>query len=266
MYLGLKEKNVLITGSSRGIGRAIAIAFAHEGANVVICARGKEQLDELKEILLNMNVKVLPLIADLTKTEDIKMVAYKSIEQFGRIDVLVNNVGGADLYRKFEDIDEEEWLDTFNLNFFSAVKMTKEIIPSMKKQRWGRIINIASESGIQPDPFMPDYNAAKAALINFTKSLSKAYGFYNILINAVSPAMTNTELMEEILSKEAKAKNTTVENIMTDFLTHVRPNIVLKRPAMPEEIAYVVVFLASEKASFITGANIRVDGGSISSI
>jgi len=136
----------------------------------------------------------------------------------------------------------------------------------MKQNNWGRIINIASESGIQPDPFMPDYNAAKAALINFTKSLSKAYGFYNILINAVSPAMTNTELMEEILSKEAKAKNTTVENIMTDFLTHVRPNIVLKRPAMPEEIAYVVVFLASEKASFITGANIRVDGGSISSI
>lgn len=266
MHLGLKNKNVLITGSSRGIGRAIAIAFAHEGANIVICARGKEKLDELKEILNDMNITVLPVIADLTKVEDIKKVAYEALEQFQHIDILVNNVGGTELYRKFENISEEDWIDTFNLNFFSAVRMTKEIIPSMKKMKWGRIINIASESGMQPDPFMPDYNAAKAALINFTKSLSKAYGHYNILINSVSPALTNTELIEDSFLKEAEMKKTTVDKIMTEFLTHVRPNIALKRPAMPEEIASVVVFLASTKASFITGTNIRVDGGSISSI
>jgi NAD(P)-dependent dehydrogenase (short-subunit alcohol dehydrogenase family) len=266
MNLGIKGKNVLITGSSRGIGRAIAIAFAHEGANIVICARGKEKLKELEETLVDTNIEVLPVIADLTKEEEIKKVVNKSIERFNHIDVLVNNVGGTELYRKFEDISSQDWINSFNLNFFSAVLMTKEIIPSMKKQKWGRIINIASESGVQPDPFMPDYNAAKAALINFTKSLSKAYGHYNILINSVSPAMTNTELIEDIFTKEAEAKKVTVDKVMTEFLTHVRPNIVLKRPAMPEEIAAVVVFLASEKASFITGTNIRVDGGSISSI
>jgi NAD(P)-dependent dehydrogenase (short-subunit alcohol dehydrogenase family) len=266
MHLGLKDKNVLITGSSRGIGRAIAIAFAHEGANVAICARGKERLTELENIINNMNSKVLAVVADLTKIEDIKKVAIMALEHFGHIDILVNNVGGTELYRKFEELNDEDWLEAFNLNFFSAVRMTREIIPSMKKQRWGRIINIASESGIQPDPFMPDYNAAKAALINFTKSLSKAYGHYNILINSVSPAITNTELIEDIFQKEAEIKKTTVDKIMTDFLTHVRPNIALGRPAMPEEIAAVVVFLASEKATFITGSNIRVDGGSISSI
>jgi NAD(P)-dependent dehydrogenase (short-subunit alcohol dehydrogenase family) len=267
MDLGLKGKNVLITGASRGIGRAISIAFAHEKANLIICARNKDRLDKLKVALEDIeDIDVLAITADLTRLEDINMLAKESIKKFNNIDVLINNVGGAELYRKFEEISDNEWQETFNLNFFSAVRLTKLVIPAMKKNRWGRIVNIASESGVQPDPFMPDYNASKAALINFTKSLSKAYGHYNILINSVSPALTNTELVEEIFEKEAKIKKTTTDKIVTEFLMNVRPNIVLNRPAMPEEIASVVLFLASEKASFITGANIRVDGGSVSSV
>lgn len=153
-----------------------------------------------------------------------------------------------------------------NLNLFSAVRITRMVLPFMQKQHWGRILNIASESGIQPDPNMPHYNASKAALINLPKSLSKAYAKDGILVNSVSPAFIKTPLVEQMLADQAKARHITEQAAEEEFLRVNRPHIELRRAGTPEEVAAAVVFLASEAASFITGANLRVDGGSVASI
>jgi 3-oxoacyl-[acyl-carrier protein] reductase len=153
-----------------------------------------------------------------------------------------------------------------DLNVMSAVRMTRAALPYMRRQKFGRIVNIASESGIQPDPLMPHYNSAKAAVLNLTKSLSKAYGRENILINAVSPATIRTKLVEGLLEKEARKRGINVEEAVAVFMKEFRPGIVLERPGLPEEVAAAVVFLVSGRASFITGANLRVDGGSVQSI
>ena len=146
------------------------------------------------------------------------------------------------------------------------MRVTRAALPYMRKQKWGRIINISSESGTQPDAFMPHYNASKAAMNCLTKSLSKAYGKDGILVNTVSPAFVRTALAEDFFSKQAAAKGITLEEALDQFRTEFRPNIVLGRAGLSEEVAAATIFLASEAASFITGSNYRVDGGSVASV
>jgi NAD(P)-dependent dehydrogenase (short-subunit alcohol dehydrogenase family) len=188
------------------------------------------------------------------------------IAHFGTVHVLVNNAGGIGSLSTFEELSDDDWANLFNLNLFSAVRITRAVIPFMRKQHWGRILNIASESGIQPDPNMPHYNASKAALINLSKSLSKAYAKDGILVNSVSPAFIKTPLAEQMLADQAKIRRITVEQAEEEFLRQNRPHIELGRAGTPEEVAAAVVFLASESASFINGANLRVDGGSVASV
>jgi len=152
------------------------------------------------------------------------------------------------------------------LNLFSLVWITRALIPFMKKQKWGRIINVASESGIQPDPEMAHYNAAKAAVINLTKSLSKAYASEGILVNTVSPAFIRSPLVEGMLNDMARKRGVSAEEAERRFLAEHRPHIVLKRAGDPEETVSMVLLLASEAASFMTGANYRVDGGSVAAV
>jgi NAD(P)-dependent dehydrogenase (short-subunit alcohol dehydrogenase family) len=178
--------------------------------------------------------------------------------------VLVNNVGGADKLAPFEEISDEDWINAFQLNVLSTVRVIRATVPSMQHQHWGRIINISSESATQPYPVMPHYTAAKAAITNLTKSLSKAYARDGILVNTVSPALTWTPLVEQIFTAQAKAQGITLQEFQQAFVSENR--IELGRPGMPEEVASAVVYLASEAASFITGTNLRVDGGTIASI
>lgn len=266
MNLDLEGKVVLVSGASRGIGRAIAQAFAAERCRLVLCARGREALDAVASSLAQGGTEVLAVPADLTKAAEAERVAQAALERFGALHVLVNNVGGVGRFAAFHEISDEQWLEILHLNLMSAVRMTRVVLPAMQSQRYGRIVNIASESGIQPDPFMPHYNAAKAAIINLTKSLSKAYARDGILVNAVSPAMTRTEIVEGMLREQAQARGVSAEEATAAFLEELRPNIVLGRPADPVEVAAVVVFLASAAASFVTGANYRVDGGSVASL
>lgn len=266
MNLDLEGKVVLVSGASRGIGRAIAQAFAAERCRLVLCARGREALDAVASSLAQGGTEVLAVPADLTKAAEAERVAQAALERFGTVHVLVNNVGGVGRFAAFHEISDEQWLEILHLNLMSAVRMTRLVLPAMQRQHYGRIVNIASESGIQPDPFMPHYNAAKAAIINLTKSLSKAYARDGILVNAVSPAMTRTEIVEGMLREQAQARGVSAEEATAVFLKELRPNIVLGRPADPAEVATVVVFLASAAASFVTGANYRVDGGSVASL
>jgi 3-oxoacyl-[acyl-carrier protein] reductase len=266
MDLGLKGKVALVTGSSKGIGRSIAVALAREGCQVVISARGAAELDNTAADIRKGGGTVHSVAADVTKPEDVQRLADETIKSFGTVHILVNNAGGIGRFAAFEDLTDDEWLAIFNLNVLSAIRMTRAVLPAMKKQKWGRIINISSESGTQPDARMPHYNASKAALNNLTKSLSKAYGKYNILVNTVSPAFIRTPLVEEMLAEQARAHGLSVELAERNFLNENRPNIVLSRAGEPDETAGIVVFLASEAASFITGSNYRVDGGSVASI
>ncbi|CAG0980672.1 3-oxoacyl-[acyl-carrier protein] reductase [Burkholderiales bacterium] len=267
MNFDLEGKVVLVSGASRGIGRSIAQAFADEGCRLAICARGREALDAVASELTQRGTEVLAVPADLTKAAEAEHVVNAALERFGAIHVLINNVGGVGSFAAaFHELTDEQWRETLELNLLPAVRLTRLVLPAMQRQHYGRIVNIASESGIQPDPFMPHYNAAKAAIINLTKSLSKAYAHDGILVNAVSPAMTRTEIVEGMLREQAQARGMSIEEATAAFLKELRPNIVLGRPAEPAEVAAVVVFLASAAASFVTGANYRVDGGSVASL
>lgn len=266
MKLNVENKVAIITGASKGIGKAIATSFALAGAYVVLAARDKETLLETAGEIEKEGGSVLAVATDVTQQSDIKNLVNKTIEKFKAIDILVNNAGGVHDFQSFENLSDQDWVEMFELNFFSTVKMTRAVIPYMQKNQSGRIINISSESGTQPDAIIPHYNAAKAAVTNFTKSLSKAYGKDGILINAVSPAFIMTPKIKSTLIEKAKAKNITEAEFLSGFIQNFRPNIEQKRAGHPDEVAAAVLFLASEQASFITGTNLRVDGGSISSI
>lgn len=266
MELGLKGKVAVVTGSSKGIGYSIASALAREGCEVVISARRKDDLEKAAAAIRGANGNVHSIVADVNKPDDIKRLIDETAKKFGTIHILVNNAGGIGRFAAFEDLTDEEWMALFQLNLLSAVRACRAALPWMQKQKWGRIINISSESGTQPDALMPHYNASKAALNNLTKSLSKAYGKDNILVNTVSPAFIRTPLVEEMLAEQARLHGLSVELAERNFLEENRPNIVLGRAGRSDETAGIVVFLASEQSSFITGANYRVDGGSVASI
>jgi len=268
MELGLKGKVVVVTGSSKGIGRSIAAAFVREGCNVVINGRHAKELDataaELRASVAGGAVHAV--VSDVAEADGAKRVVDGAVARFGRIHVLVNNAGGVGRFASFEELTDEEWLAAFTFNVLSAVRATRAALPHMQKQKWGRIINISSESGVQPDPVMPHYNASKSAMNSLTKSLSKAYGKDNILVNTVSPAFIRTPLLDGMLEQQARARGITVDEAEKALLREFRPNIVLGRAGKSDETAGIVVFLASDQATFITGSNFRVDGGSVASI
>lgn len=266
MDLGLKGKVVLVTGSSKGIGRSIALAFAREGCNVAINGRHPGELEKTAVDMRAAGGTVHAIAADVTEAQGARRTVDETVHHFGTIHVLVNNAGGVGRFSPFEELTDDEWLEVFKLNVLSAVRVTRAALPPMQKQKWGRIINISSESATQPDPVMPHYNASKSALNSLTKSLSKAYGKDGILINTVSPAFIRTPLVEEMFVQQSKDRGVPIDEVEQILLREFRPHIVLGRAGKSEETAGVVVFLASEQASFITGSNYRVDGGSVASI
>jgi 3-oxoacyl-[acyl-carrier protein] reductase len=268
MKLGLEDKVAVVTGSSKGIGKAIAVELAREGCRVVLAARGEKDLEEAAEDVRHIGSggDVLAVAANVTKADEVERLIEETVTRFKTVDILVNNAGGTGRRSHFHELSDEEWFEIFDLNLISAVRLTRAVLPHMRRQRWGRIINVASESGSQPSPLKPHYNAAKAALINLTKSLSKAYGEYGILVNAVSPATTITPSVENLMAEEARRKNIPRNDREAAFVRENKPDIVTGRLGRPQETAWVVTFLASERASFVTGANYRVDGGSVTSI
>lgn len=266
MKLNVKNKVAIITGASKGIGKAIAKSFALAGCHVVLAARGKKELLKTTKEIEELGGSVLAIATDVTKPQDIQNLIDSTISKFNTIDILVNNAGGVHDFLSFEMISDQDWVDMFELNLFSTVKITQAVIPHMKKNQSGKIINISSESGVQPDALIPHYNAAKAAINSFTKSLSKAYGKDGIHVNALSPAFIMTPQIESLLIQKSKERGISVEEILDEFLKDHRPNIQQRRAGKPEEVAAAALFLASEQASFITGANLRVDGGSVSTI
>src|SRR5699024_8486310 len=263
MDLQLDGKTALITGGSKGIGKGIAEALAAEGCNLVICARHEDQLQAASDELRSHGTEVEAVPADLTAASDIDKVVDAATERFNGIDILINNAGTVGQNGSFEDTSVAEWKELFELNLFAAVAISQKVIPLMKEQGWGRVINISSENGTQPYPDMIHYNASKAALDNFSKALSKEYAKDGILVNTVSPAFIQTPLVDDMMEQGAEEQGISREERMRQFLDNNRRHLELKRPGKVEEVGALVAFLCSDKASFIVGSNYRIDGGSV---
>jgi len=265
MDLSLQGKVAIVTGGSKGIGRGIAEALVDEGCHVCICSRHEEEVQQAAKDLegrgADAGVRTLAVVADLSEEADRQKLVKETVQEFGTVDVLVNNAGTVSEGETLED-----WKSLFELNLFGVVDLVDKVVPHMQEKGWGRIINVSSENGDQPYPDMIPYSATKAALNNYSKGLSKRYAEDGILVNTVSPAFIETPLVDTMMEQAAEEQGITKEEMVQQFLENNRPHIELKRPGRIDEVGPVVAFLASEKASFINGANYRIDGGSVASI
>jgi len=247
MKLGIKDKVAIVTGASEGIGKAIAFGLAKEGVKVAISARRGDVLQETCNELKDSGADVLCFPGDMTDSEVVDGLVSKVTAHWGTVHILVNNVGCA-TKKSFDDLTDQDWQHTIDMNITSTVNCTRSVLPYMKAQSWGRIINISAVSGHEPSIGLFASNVAKSGVNSFTKSLANEVGKSNILVNCVAPGRILTPQLRRIFNDEQIRE-------ISDAL------IPMKRFGKPEEFANLVVFLASEAASYINGTIIPVDGG-----
>ncbi|MCH8799738.1 MAG: SDR family oxidoreductase [Chloroflexi bacterium] len=256
MDLGLRDRVALVTGGSKGIGKATALALAREGAHVAVCARSKELLDSVAaEIAAETERTVLPIVADLNKEEDAQHFVRAAVEHFGRLDILVNCAGNSP-GGTLQNLEESQWMESLNLKFMGYVRTTKAAVGHMKERRWGRIINVIGNDGVKPIYFELTPGAANAAGINFTIAIAEELAPHGITVNAVNPGPVDTERWWGLVRTLAREMDIS-ENDAQERAVRSMP---MGRLCTAEEVADVVVFLASERASFVTAASIAVDG------
>ncbi len=262
MDLGIKDKVALVTASSTGIGKAVAEAFAEEGCNIAICSRTKETLIEsARDIKNKFQIEPFWGVCDLNHQKDIENFYDAVRKHFGKVDILVNNCGGP-IPGFLRDLSEEDWENAFKQVLLSVVRFSNLVIPDMIAQEWGRIINITSIAVKQPVNNLMLSNSLRAGVTGFAKSLSNEFGSKNVTVNNIAPGYTLTHRLYELAVNRAKVSGKSHEEILVEMAKDIPMN----RLGGPEEIAAVVVFLASQKASYITGTTIQVDGGSTKAI
>lgn len=258
MDLGLKGKVALVTGASRGIGRAIALALASEGASLAICSRNEKEIKKTeKEIKSLHRVRCHAEARDLLKAAAVDAFVEGAVRALGPIDILVNNVG-AGVNKAFDELSEKDWKEALEKNFWIALRLCRSVLPIMKKRRRGRIINIAALSGKLPRKGQIGSNVAKAALINLTESLACEAGPHGIRVNAVCPAAILTERWEARVKKIARERGLSYEAALKEL---AGARIPAARFGAPEDVAALAAFLASDQSDFINGVSIEVDGG-----
>jgi 3-oxoacyl-[acyl-carrier protein] reductase len=262
MDLGLRGRVAVVTGASQGIGREIALHLAAEGADLVLCARRQDALDGVAEEAHASDVKTLVVAADVTNPSTAADVRNAATERFGRLDILVNNAGKGHSIA-LDTLSQQDWDDAFALNFFSAVRLSQACVPVMREQGFGRVINIGSRVGREPDPYFAPYGAAKAALMNFTKNLANAYSADGVTANTVLPGLVRSEAVDEAARRSAQATGKSVEEVMAATLRK-RP-IPAGRLGEPVDVAALVTFVASEQAGWLTGSCLTIDGGIVRS-
>jgi 3-oxoacyl-[acyl-carrier protein] reductase len=257
MDLGLKDRVAVVAAASQGLGKACALELAREGAKVVICARDADALAvTADEIHAKTGGVVLWLAVDLTNPAQIRHLAEETLRRYGRIDVLVTNNGGPPT-GYFDDLDDEIWLAAHEKTLMSAVRLIRAVLPAMRVQGWGRIINITSVAVKQPMDDLLMSNVYRPGIVALAKTLSTQVAAEGITINNVAPGYTSTERVVEIFDARAAAQGKSVEEVLAEAMA----SYPMKRMGKPEELAALVAFLASEQAAYITGTTIPVDGG-----
>ncbi len=263
MDLQLKNKIALVSGSTAGIGLAIAELLSLEGATVVINGRTKERVsaaaDKIKSI--NPHAQLIPVAADLSEMSGIETM----IKAVPTIDILINNLGIYEV-KPFTEISDEDWLRLFNTNVMSGIRLSRHYLPMMLKKNWGRIIFISSESGIQIPAEMIHYGVTKTAQLAIARGIAETTAGTNVTVNSVLPGPTRSEGVEHFVENIAKERAQTPEQIEKEFFASVRPSSLLKRFTTSQEVAALVVYLCSPISSGTNGSSMRVDGGVIRSI
>ena len=257
MDLGLQGKVAIVTGASKGIGKAIAEELAREGVHIALCARGAEALAELARGLRQQHdIQALPVAGDLSSLEGVQRLVQETVAHFGRVDILVNNAGAirpGSLLTK----PDADWQVDWSLKVFGYVRLAREVFPRMQAQGGGRIINIIGSAGRQPNAGYLAGGGANAALMNITKALADEGAPHGILVNGINPGPIRTERWDSMMARMAADQGQTPAEVENDWM---RDNP-LRRPGEPQEVAALAVFLASTRASYINGVLVQVDGG-----
>ena len=258
MDLRIKNKSAIVCASSQGLGKAAAIELASEGVNVVISSRNEESLKKVKTEIENItDSKIVCIPADLSKAKDIDNLYKEAISELGPIDIIINNAGGPPP-SNFEGLNDDDWLSAFNLTMMSSIRLSKLALPQMKDRSWGRIINISSVSVKTPVPGLFLSNSLRMGVLGWSKALSDEVAADGITVNSVCPGSTRTARITNIFKSQSKATGKTPQEIES----LAAANIPMLRIGEPEDLAALIAFLASEKASYMTGLAIQVDGGS----
>jgi len=262
MDLELKDKVAVVGGASKGLGRACAEVLAQEGARVAICSRSQPDLDKAaKEIRDTTGREVLAFAGDLDRHETIRDLVAKTVDRFGRLDIMVNNSGGPPLARA-HNATEEQWATAVQRSLMFFARMSREALPHLKRQGGGRIINILASTVYQPIPNLALSGVTRLGVVAFAKSLADAVGRDGILVNNVCPGSIMSERMLSNVSARAKELGISLD----DAIAQRAAETAVGRVGQPKELAYLVAFLASGKSSYITGTTILVDGGLVRSV
>ncbi len=259
----LKDKTALVTGSTAGIGYAIATLLAREGAITIVNGRSKERLDAARRKILEHapEARLDGVDADLSTAEG----AQRIIDRFPEVDILINNMGIFEP-KTFEEIPDDDWMRFFEVNVLSGVRLSRHYLPQMKTKSWGRILFIASESGVQIPAEMIHYGMTKSAQIAIARGMAETTAGTGVTVNSVLPGPTKSEGVGTFVDQMAKEQGKTPEQMEEMFFSEVRPTSLLRRFATTEEVAHMVVYLSSPLASATNGAAVRVDGGVVRSM
>ena len=263
MDLGLRERVAIVGGSSKGMGKATALALAREGAFVTVCSRSEPDLrkTEMEIARTASQHHVLAIPADLSKPDSIRRVVRETFNRFDRLDIVINNIGGPP-QGKAADLEDEQWYAALELNSLSAIRMSREAIPYMKQQRWGRIINLLSNAAKQPTLDLVLSTSTRLAVVGYAKSLSTEVAPFNITVNNVLPGAVLTDRMTSLYEAMSESQDKSAEELMQEATRQIP----MHRLGRPEEMGDLIAFLASERASFITGQSVSLDGGALASV
>ena len=257
MDFGLAGKIALVAASSKGLGLAVAQELAMEGAHLIMCARGVEVLEKAAaEVESCGSGEVLALPTDLLDSAEINSLVDAAVSRFGHVDVLVNNAGGPP-YGTFEDHPPEAWQAAVRLNLESALNLTRRVLPEMKERGWGRIINITSVAVKEPVDGLILSNSVRAAVTGFARTLANEVASFGVTVNNVLPGFTRTDRLLQLAEAQSEQRGISTEDVENGW----NSVIPARRLGKPREFAAVVAFLASERASYVTGVSIAVDGG-----
>ena len=258
MDLSIKGKNAIVCASSQGLGKSAAVDLAKEGVNLTICSRNKEKINLVKnEIEEISDVKIVAIEADLSSEKDINNLYKEAKKELKTIDILINNNGGPPP-STFEELADEDWQRAFNSTMMSAIRLSKLVLPDMKKNKWGRIVNISSISVKTPVNGLFLSNSIRMGVLGWAKALSDEVAPHGITVNTVCPGTTKTERIEQILNSQSESSGKDKSELQEAMAN----NIPMQRIGEPTDLSALITFLASEKASYMTGLAVQVDGGS----